>query len=81
MFIIEFNSQNDITVQFKSTKEIVKTNYGNFKSGSVKSHFTPSVYGAGIVGLAEKYDKDLKPLMAYKRWTDMIERCFLKDVK
>jgi hypothetical protein len=81
MFIVEFNSQNDIKVQFKSTNEIVKTNYGNFLSGSVKSHFTPSVYGAGIVGLAEKYDKNLKPLIAYKRWTDMIERCYSERCK
>lgn len=81
MFIVEFNNKTDITVQFKSTGEIVKTLYTNFKSGSVKSHFTPSVYGAGIVGLAEKYDKNLKPLIAYKRWTDMIERCYSERCK
>ena len=50
-FIVEYVNSQDITVQFKTTGELVKITYNNFVKGEVKSHFTPSVFGVGIKGL------------------------------
>ncbi|MBN1076071.1 hypothetical protein DVV91_17260 [Clostridium botulinum] len=47
-FIAEYRSNKDITIQFKSTGELINTTYESFKNGEVKSHFTPTVYGIGV---------------------------------
>lgn len=81
MFIDEYNSSSDIKVQFVSTGEVVRTTYGAFKSGSVKSHFTPSVYGVGIVGLENIHDENGKFLKSYRCWVDMLRRTCSKSFK
>ena len=50
-YVVEYVDSGDITVQFKTSGELVKTTYSNFVKGKVKSHFTPTVYGVGITGL------------------------------
>ena len=39
-FIIEYNNNKDITVQFKETKELIKCQYIDFKKGNVDSTAT-----------------------------------------
>lgn len=75
-FIVEYVNVRDITVQFKSTGELVKTTYDNFVRGKVKSHFTPSVYGIGITGLEPIRNEDGEILNSYKCWRGMLERCY-----
>ena len=75
-FIVEYVNAKDITVQFKATGELVKTTYGNFIRGNVKSHFTPSVYGVGITGLQPTRDENGEMLNSYRCWTDMLMRCY-----
>ena len=36
-FIVNYANYNDITVQFKTTGEFVKTTYKHFKNGKIKS--------------------------------------------
>ena len=75
-FIVEYVDYRNITVQFKATGELVKTEYGNFVKGNVKSHFTPSVYGVGITGLESTVDKNGEKLDSYVCWCDMLKRCY-----
>ena len=75
-FIVEYVSSQDITVQFKTTNELVKTTYNNFVKGRVKSHFTPSVFGVGITGLQPTRDENGEILDSYKCWTRMLQRCY-----
>ena len=75
-FIVEYVNAKDITVQFKTTGELVKTRYGDFIKGNVKSHFTATVYGIGITGLESTVDENGERLDSYKCWTDMLKRCY-----
>ena len=75
-FIVEYVNARDITVQFKRTGEMVKTDYGTFVKGNVKSHFTPSVFGIGTTGLEPTVDENGKRLDSYTCWTDMLKRCY-----
>ena len=75
-FIIEYVNAHDITVQFKTTGELVKTEYKNFTRGEVKSHFTASVYGVGITGLEPTKDENGEVLSSYKCWIEMLRRCY-----
>lgn len=75
-FIVEYVNSQDITIQFKATGELVKTEYGAFVKGKVKSHFTPSVFGVGITGTEVTVDENGERLDSYKCWKDMVRRCY-----
>lgn len=74
--IVNYACNNDITVQFKATGEFVKTTYQRFKNGSVKSRFTPSVYGVGYIGYEKSRDENGELYDSYIRWTSMLTRCY-----
>jgi len=76
MGIIEYNNRRDITITFKSTKEIIKTSYDEFKKGKVKSHFSPTVFGVGITGITQITDENKKQLDSYMCWVNMLRRCY-----
>ena len=75
-YIVEYVDSQNITVQFKTSGELVKTRYGVFVKGLVKSHFTPSVYGVGIKGLQPTVDENGEQLDSYRCWADMLRRCY-----
>ena len=75
-FIVEYVDSKNITVQFKTTGELVKTTYNAFVKGLVKSHFTPSVFGIGVTGLESTRDEDGEVLDSYKCWKSMLCRCY-----
>ena len=75
-FVVEYVNAHDITVQFKTTGELVKTKYGHFIKGKVKSHFTPSVFGVGITGLEPTVDENGERLDSYMCWKSMLNRCY-----
>lgn len=75
--IIEYNNAKDTTIKFLDTGEIVQSiTYCNFKKGKVKSHFSPTVYDWGIVGLEDTQDENGKILKSYRVWNSMIGRCY-----
>jgi hypothetical protein len=75
-FIVEYNNTNDITIQFQRTGELVNCQYRQFKHGEVKSHFTPSIYGVGIVGLENTTDANGKQLGSHACWKSILQRCY-----
>ena len=80
-FIVGYVDSQNITVQFKTTGEIVKTSYGHFVRGNVKSHFTPTVFGIGITGLESTRDENDEKLDSYVCWTNMLKRCYSAKYK
>lgn len=77
--IVEYRSVRDIVVKFLKTGELIRCEYGNFKKGTIKSHFTPTVYGMGIVGLERTKDVSGKALRSYNIWKHMLQRCYDKN--
>ena len=75
-YIVEYVNAKDITVQFKTSGELVKASYSNFVKGNVKSHFTPTVYGVGITGLEPTRDENGEMLDSYRCWKEMLRRCY-----
>ena len=75
-FIVEYVNSMDITIQFKTTGEIVKTTYNNFVKGEVKSHFTPSVYGVGVTGVEPTRNENGELINSYICWVNILKRCY-----
>ena len=73
--IVNYANNKDITVKFE-TGELVKTTYQCFKNGNVKSHFTPSVCGVGIIGNEKIRDANGESYDSYIRWHSMLCRCY-----
>lgn len=78
-FIVNYIHSNDITVQFKTTGELVKTTYKHFKNGEIKSHFTPSVFGVGYIGYEKTIDENGETIKSYSVWTNMLMRCYYDE--
>lgn len=75
MKIIEYNNSTDIFVEFQDeNKTIVNTQYCNFKSGSIKNPYYPSVYGIGITGIKYPRSKNCKVTREYDTWIHMLQR-------
>lgn len=84
MKIIEYNSYSDILVEFQDEyKYRTRAGYKEFKSGSIKNWYHPSVCGVGIVG--DKYKdcitKNGKMSHEYKTWSSLLLRCFDENYK
>lgn len=77
MVIIEYNNSTDIVIEFQDEyKTRVNTQYCNFKSGSVKNPYCPTVYGVGITGCKYPISIDCELTREYVLWHSMMCRCF-----
>lgn len=82
MKIVEYNGSSDIVVEFQDKhKARVRTIYGNFKLGSVRNPYAPTVYGVGMTG--NKYPAKIngRNTREYDTWTNMLQRCFNTKLK
>jgi hypothetical protein len=82
MKIVEYNSYSDIIVEFQDEyKYRTNTIYANFKSGSIRNPYYPSIYGIGITGC--KYPTKINSVSTkeYLAWIDMLKRCFIEKTK
>lgn len=82
MKIIEYIDANNITIEFQDEyKAKVRTSYGNFKKGSIKNPYFPSVHGVGMIG--NKYSIRINGSLTkeYNVWRHMLARCFDKKFK
>lgn len=82
MRIVEYNNNSDILVEFQDKyKARVRTQYCNFKSGSIRNPYYPNIYGVGMTG--NKYPTAIKrdPIKEYLTWHNIIQRCFTDRVK
>lgn len=82
MRIVEDNGSSDVVVEFQDEYKYRKhTQYCNFKSGSVKNPYCPSVFGAGIIGNKYLVWENGKPTKEYSVWATMLKRCFYESLK
>ena len=79
--IVEYNGYDNIVIMFEETGEKINTSYKLFNLGSIKSHFSPTVFGVGIVGLEKTKNGHDIFYNSYTRWHGMIERCYSEKRK
>lgn len=82
MKIVEYNKANDIVVEFQDEHRYrVNTIYANFKSGSIRNPYYPSIFGIGITGC--KYPTKVNGVSTkeYNAWVDMLKRCLMEKTK
>ena len=75
MKIIEYNSSQDIKVEFEDGY-IKKCLYHDFKKGKVKNPYYKYLYNRGYLGEAKTTDGKGNPLRAYQIWQHIFERCY-----
>lgn len=82
MKIVECKDKANIIVEFQDKyKARVNTQYSNFKKGSVKNPYHPSVYGIGIIGTKYPVSINCKKIKEYNVWQSMLQRCFSMSYK
>lgn len=82
MKIVERNKANDIVVEFQDKyKTRVHSIYGNFKSGSIKNPYYPSVYGVGVIGTKYPRSANCKNIKEYETWRHILRRCYDSELK
>ena len=82
MKIVEHNKSNDIVVEFQDGhKTRVHSIYGNFKSGSIKNPYYPSVYGVGIIGTKYPRSVNCRNIKEYETWRHILRRCYDSELK
>lgn len=78
MKIIEYNGCNNINIEFENGFILKNKTYSEFKRGSVKNLYYPSVYGIGYLGEGKyKINNNTgKASKEYEYWKSMIGRCY-----
>ena len=81
MKVIEYNSKNDILVEFQDNhKYVVHTNIQRFRQGRDGNPFDKTVYGKGYLGVGE-YQGSIEGVQTsqYKEWRGMLTRCYSNE--
>lgn len=82
MKIVEDNGSSDVVVEFQDEYRFKKhTQYCNFKSGSIRNPYAPSIHNIGIIGNKYSVWENGKPTKEYSIWATMLKRCFYKKLK
>lgn len=82
MKIVEYNKSSDIVVEFQDNyKYRINTIYANFKSGSIKNPYYPSVYGVGIIGTKYPRSVNCRNIKEYETWRHVLRRCYDSELK
>lgn len=82
MKIVEDNGSSNIVVEFQDEYKYRKhTIYANFKSGSIRNPYYPSIYGFGITGCKYPTKENGVSTKQYNAWIDMLKRCFIEKTK
>ena len=74
--IVKYNSAHDMTIKFEKTNELIECEYVDFRRRGIMSHFSPSVYEMGIIGLTSTVNEKGKQLDSYCCWVAMLSRCY-----
>ena len=79
--ILKYNDGGNVEIQFVKTGYETVARLGHIKSGGVKDHYSPSVYGVGILG--NKYQSKVSGVLTkeYILWKHMLERCYSAALK
>lgn len=79
MKIVKYNNKNDIDILFDNGYIAKNRRYYDFKNGSIKNVYYPSVLNKGYVGEGEyRVSNNNKATIAYEKWNSMLSRCYSK---
>ena len=82
MKVVEQINNRDIIVEFQDKyKARIKTTYGNFKLGSVRNPYAPTVWGVGMTGNKYSTKIGVRHTKEYDTWASMLQRCFNDKLK
>lgn len=82
MKIIEYNNSSDIVVEFQDEYSYQKrTQYCNFKTGSIKNPYGKSAFGVGMIGVKYPSKINNKTQKEYNIWVHILQRCFSEKEK
>ena len=79
--ILKYNDYGNVEIQFLKTGFETVAHLGSIRNGEVKDHYSPSVYGVGVVGT--KYTTTINGVQTkeYMLWKHMLERCYSDSSK
>ena len=77
--IIKYEKANNIEVKFIDYDYVVKTTYSAFKEGKIKCPYTRSVYGVGYLGEDFYNYRNIRNLIEYQQWRNMLKRCYCES--
>lgn len=82
MRIVEYIDNRNIIVEFQDTyKAKNHSTYGNFKSGSIKNPYCPTVHGVGIIGSRYPRSKNGRTIKEYEAWKCILRRSYDNETK
>lgn len=82
MKIVECTNNTHIIIEFQDDYKFrVNTIYANFKSGSIKNPYYPSVNGVGIIGTKYPRSINCKNIKEYEAWKCILRRSYDDKVK
>ena len=79
--VLKYNNNRNVEIQFLNTGYETTVQLWNIKSGKVKDHYSPSVYGVGITGIKYPSKVNGRNTKEYDLWSSMLRRCYSDNSK
>ena len=74
--ILKYNNSENVEIQFTNTGYRKVAVMKEVRNGKVKDHFSPSVYGVGILGTKYPPSMSGRNTKEYNLWRNMLQRCY-----
>ena len=74
--IVKYNDTDNVEIQFLKTGYETLATLGNIRNGKVKDSYSPSVFGAGVVGTKYQIAVNGTLTKEYTLWQSMLRRCY-----
>ena len=74
--ILKYNNSENVEIQFTNTGYRKVAVMKEVRNGKVKDHFSPSVYGVGILGTKYPPSMSGRNTKEYNLWQNMLQRCY-----
>ena len=79
--IVKYNGYGNVEIQFLKTGYETVARLGDIKNGSIKDPYSPSVFGAGILGTKYLINEGGIQTKEYELWCNMLRRCYSDSFK
>ncbi len=79
--ILKYNDNRNVEIQFLNTGYETVARLGDIKNGSIKDPYSPSVFGAGILGTKYPINEGGIQTKEYELWCNMLRRCYSDSFK
>ena len=74
--ILKYDDARNVEIQFLKTGYEMFAHLGNIKIGNVKDHYSPSVFGVGMLGTKYPSKINGRTTKEYMLWKNMLKRCY-----